>query len=317
VELAFLHNTNINFTGKRYFFFGVSIALALAGAVSLILRGGPNYGIDFSGGILIQMAFAKPVAMDEVRSALSTAGLADVELQSTMMGTHSSIVIRAKKSAMNQDEFSAKVKGIISQKFAGNELTIERKEYVGPAVGSHLFKQGMLALIFSFLGIIIYVAFRFNSGVWGTAGVMDIVHDVFVIFGIFSILNKEITLTVLAALLTVAGYSINDTIVVFDRIRENLRLLTKEPFGAIINKSVNQTLSRTIITSLTVFIVALALFFLGGEVLHDFAFAMLIGVVVGTYSSIYVSSSLVYEYEEWKKRRTAAMFAGSKRPGQR
>ena len=316
MELAFLHKTKIDFVAKRYLMFAISITLALAGVVSLIVRHGPNYGIDFSGGILIQMSFAKPVAMDEVRSALLTGGLADIELQSTMMGTHSSIVIRAKKSAMNQDELSAKVKAIMSQKFAGNELTVERKEFVGPAIGSHLFKQGMLALLFAFLGIVIYVAFRFNSGVWGVAGVMDIVHDVFVIFGIFSILNKEITLTVLAALLTVAGYSINDTIVVFDRIRENLRLLTKESFGNIINISVNQTLSRTIITSLTVFMVALVLFFLGGAVLHDFAFAMLIGVFVGTYSSIYVSSSLVYEWEERKRKRTAAMFAG-KKPGQR
>jgi len=315
VELSFLHNSNINFISKRYIFFTLSILLALAGAVSLVLRGGPNYGIDFSGGILIQMSFAKPVAMDEVRSALLAGGIQGIELQSTMMGTHSSIVIRAKKSLMNQDELSSKVKDIMTQKFSGNELTIERKEFVGPAVGSHLFKQGMLALIFSFLGIIIYVAFRFNSGVWGAAGVMDIVHDVFVIFGIFSILNKEITLTVLAALLTVAGYSINDTIVVFDRIRENMRLMTKETFGSIVTKSVNQTLSRTIITSLTVFMVGLGLFFLGGEVLHDFAFAMLIGVFVGTYSSIFVSSPLVYEWEEWKRRRTAEMF--QKRPGRK
>jgi preprotein translocase subunit SecF len=316
VELAFLHNTKIDFVSKRYLMFGISIALALAGAISLIVRGGPNYGIDFSGGTLIQMAFAKPVAMDEVRSSLSAAGLADIELQSTMMGNHSSIVLRTKKTKMNQDEITVKVTEALTQKFPGNALTIERKEYVGPAVGSQLFKQGMFALIFSFLGIIIYVAFRFNSGVWGTAGVMDIVHDVFVIFGIFSILNKEITLTVLAALLTVAGYSINDTIVVFDRIRENLRLRTKESFGSIINLSVNQTLSRTIITSLTVFMVGLVLFFLGGAVLHDFAFAMLIGVFVGTYSSIYVSSSLVYEWEERKRKRTAAMFSG-KRPAQK
>ncbi len=288
MELAFLHNTKIDFISKRYIFFAISIAIALAGAVSLVVRGGPNYGIDFAGGILIQMSFAKPVPMDEVRSALISGGLSDIELQSTMMGTHSSIVIRAKKSMMNQDELSNKVQAILNSKFAGNELTMERKEYVGPAVGSHLFKQGMLALIFSFLGIIVYVAFRFNSGIWGAAGVIGIMHDVFVIFGIFSILNKELTLTVLAALLTIAGYSINDTIVVFDRIRENLRLLTKESFGAVINKSVNQTLSRTIITSFTVFMVGLALFFLGGEVLHDFAFAMLIGVFVGTYSSVYV-----------------------------
>jgi preprotein translocase SecF subunit len=164
-----------------------------------------------------------------------------------------------------------------------------------------------MALIFSFLGIIIYVAFRFHSGIWGTAGVIGIMHDVFCVFGIFSILNKEITLTIIAALLTIAGYSINDTIVVFDRIRENLRLTPKDDFDTVINRSVNQTLSRTIITSLTVFLVGLALFFLGGEVIHDFAFAMLIGVVVGTYSSIYVCSPLVFEWEEYKKRRFARL----------
>jgi preprotein translocase subunit SecF len=316
VELAFLHNTKIDFIGKRYIFFALSIIIALAGAASLVLRGGPNYGIDFSGGVLIQMAFATPVDLEEVRSALNAGGITGIELQTSQLGMKSSIIIRAKKSILNQDELSAKVKELMKQKFPGNEFIIERTEYVGPAVGSQLFKQALLALIFSFAGIIVYVAFRFNSGVWGASGVIGIMHDVFVIFGIFSILNKEITLTIIAALLTIAGYSINDTIVVFDRIRENMRLLSKDTFANIINKSVNQTMSRTIITSLTVFMVALGLYFLGGEVLHDFAFALLLGVFVGTYSSIFVCSPLVYEWEEWKRHRTAAMFAG-KRSGQK
>jgi preprotein translocase subunit SecF len=233
-----------------------------------------------------------------------------------MSGAKSSMIIRAKKSALNQDELTAKIKELMAQKFPGNQLTIERTEYVGPAVGSQLFKQAMLALVFSFLGIIVYVAFRFHSGVWGASGVIGIMHDVFVIFGIFSILNKELTLTIVAALLTIAGYSINDTIVVFDRIRENMRLLAKDSFASVINTSINQTLSRTIITSLTVFLVALALYFLGGEVLHDFAFAMLLGVMIGTYSSIFVCSPLVYEWEESKRRRTAAMYA-DKRGGKK
>lgn len=308
MELSFLHNTNIDFIGKRRIFFVVSILLALAGVVSLIVRGGPNYGIDFAGGTLIQVAFDKSPEMKDLREAVDGAGVAGCELQSTQSGQHSAIIIRVKKQDMNQDQFSAKISEVMAQKFPDRKMIVERVEYVGPAVGQHLVKQAFWAIVCSFLGIIIYVALRFHSGIWGAAGVFGIVHDVFVIFGLFSIFNKEITLTVVAALLTIAGFSINDTIVVFDRIRENMRLMVKEDFGAIINKSVNQTLSRTIITSLTVFIVALALFFMGGEVLHDFAFAMLIGVFVGTYSSIYVCSPMVYEWEVFKRRRIAEQF---------
>lgn len=316
MELAFLHNTKIDFIGKRYIFYAISGFIILAGIASLVIKGGPNYGIDFSGGILIQMAFDKPVQMDEVRSALIAGGLDSIELQSSALGQKSSIIMRAKKSQLNQDELSAKVQSIMNQKFPGNQLTIERTEFVGPAIGRHLFKQALLALIFSFAGIIVYVAFRFHSGLWGAAGVIGIMHDVFIIVAIFSIFNKEMTLTIVAALLTIAGYSINDTIVIFDRMRENLRLLSKETFGNVINISINQTLSRTVITSLTVFIVTISLFFLGGEVLHDFAFALLVGLVAGSYSTVFICSPLVYEWEEWKRKRNAAMYAG-KRPGQK
>jgi len=311
VQFSFLHNTNINFIAKRYVFFAVSIIVALAGIVSLVLRGGPNYGIDFTGGVLMQVAFAQPVNMNDIRSALGSAGIQGLELQSAQSSSHTSIIVRAKQSSINQDQFAAQVSGILSQKFPGNQMTVERTEYVGPAVGKHLVQQAYYALIFSFIGIIIYVAFRFKSTIWGTAGVVGIVHDVFVIFGIFSLLNKEITLMIVTALLTIAGYSINDTIVVFDRIRENLRLHPKDDFGSVINMSINQTLSRTIITSVTVFIVAVSLFFMGGEVIHGFAFALLIGVFIGTYSSIYVCSPLVYEWHEYQKRRYAMMRGGA------
>jgi preprotein translocase subunit SecF len=315
VELKFLHGTNINFIAKRYIFFVISVILALAGAISLVVRGGPNYGIDFAGGILLQISADQNVNMDQIRSALDAGGLPGLELQSSQGGGKNSVIIRAKKSDLNQDQFSAKTMDILKQKFPQAQFSIERVEYVGPAVGQHLVSQAFMALIFSFLGIIIYVAFRFHSGIWGTAGVIGIMHDVFVIFGIFSLLNKEITLTIVAALLTIAGYSINDTIVVFDRIRENLRLAPKDDFGVVINRSVNQTLSRTIITSFTVFMVALALFFLGGEVIHDFAFALLIGVFVGTYSSIYVCSPLVFEWEVYKKKRFERMRGSVQKKG--
>jgi preprotein translocase SecF subunit len=301
VKLSFLHHTNIDFIGKRYFFFVLSVLIALAGLVSLVVHGGPNYGIDFSGGVLVQISSDKEVALDKLRNTLNLFGVEGVELQSSQ----NSIIVRAKKSEVTQDEFAVKISSAFNQNFPQVSYKIDRVEYVGPAVGRHLFKQAFLAMFFSMLGIIIYVALRFRSGIWGVAGVLGIAHDVFVIFGIFSLFNKEITLTVIAALLTIAGFSINDTIVVFDRIRENMRLSVKESFGAIINKSVNQTLSRTVITSLTVFIVSLTLFFVGGEVIHDFAFAMLVGVFVGTYSSIYVCSPLVYEWEMHKRNKTA------------
>jgi preprotein translocase subunit SecF len=301
VQFHFLHNTNIDFIGKRYIFFAVSATLAIIGLASLIIRGGPNYSIDFTGGILVEASCAQQVGLDDVRSALRAGGVEKLELQS--LGKD--IIIRAKQQDINQDEFSKKILLILRQKFPQNQIAINRTEYVGPAVGKHLAKQAFNALIFSFLGIIIYVAFRFHSSIWGVAGVFGIVHDVFVVFGLFSLFNLEINLTSIAAFLTIAGYSINDTIVVFDRLRENLRYITKEDFATVINRSVNQTLARTIITSLTVFMVALALFFLGGEVIHDFALAMLLGVVIGTYSSIYVCTPLVFEWEQYKRRRTA------------
>ncbi len=303
MQFSFLHNTNIKFISKRYIFFTISGLLALVGAVSLLTKG-PNFGIDFVGGTLMQVGFKQEVSMSQVRTALDSAGIKNVELQSSRDKTgKTSIIIRAKKSEMNQDEFAKKAGDAFTAKFPNNPYEKERIEYVGPAVGKHLSKQAFYALIFSFIGMIIYLGIRFRAGVWGVAGVIGIMHDVFVIYGIFSILGKEITLTVIAALMTIAGYSINDTVVVFDRIRENLKYLAKESLGNIMDKSINQTLARTIITSLTVFVVVVVLFFMGGEVLHDFAFAMILGVIIGTYSSIYVCSALVYEWEEGKKKR--------------
>ena len=312
MQFAFLHNTNIDFISKRYIFFAISGVLALIGAAALVVKG-PNFGIDFTGGILMQVGFAQQVSMSEVRSALESAGIKNIELQSSRDKTgKTSIIIRAKKSDMNQDEFAQKASDAFKVKFPGNSFVKERVEFVGPAVGKHLSKQAFNALIFSFIGMIIYIGIRFRAGVWGFAGVIGIMHDVFVIYGIFAIFQKEITLTVITALMTIAGYSINDTIVVFDRIRENMKYLSKESLASIMNKSINQTLARTIITSLTVFVVVVVLFFMGGEVLHDFAFAMIMGVIIGTYSSIYVCSSLVYEWEEGKKSRLKYAVAAAK-----
>ena len=301
--MELIKGTKIDFVGKRYIFFTVSGLLILAGIVSLVVRGGPNLGIDFTGGNLLQLSFDQPVQMDMVRQALGDAGFDKAEMQSSQ---GNNVIIRVKKSAVSESEFAKKAVNAVQVKYPRHVINIERAEYVGPTIGRHLFKQAAFALIFSMLGIIVYVAFRFHSGVWGAAGVVALCHDVFVVFGLFSIFDKEITLTIVAALLTLAGFSINDTIVIFDRMRENLKLMVKDSFAVVINKSVNQTLSRTVITSLTVFIVTIALFFFGGEVLHDFAFAMLIGVFIGSYSTIFVASPMVYEWEEYKKRRAIA-----------
>ncbi|MCB4792508.1 MAG: protein translocase subunit SecF [Elusimicrobia bacterium] len=297
--MELLKKTNVDFVGKRYFFYGVSGFFILLGIVSIILRGGPNYGIDFVGGLLIQIGFDKPVEMVALRSTLNEAGITGTELQSS----GNSVILRVKHQNIDSDAFAAKVIDVLSQKYMEFKPVIERKEFVGPTVGRHLAKQAYLAVVFSMLGIIVYVAFRFHSGLWGTAGVVALFHDVFITFGLFSVLNKEITVTVVAALLTLAGYSINDTIVIFDRIRDNLRFYTKETFYKILNDSINQTLSRTVITSFTVFIVVIGLFLFGGEVIHDFAFALLIGVIIGSYSTIFIASPLIYEWEIFKKKR--------------
>jgi preprotein translocase subunit SecF len=307
VEL--LTKTNIDFIGKRYFFFGVTGILILMGIVSLIVRGGPNYGIDFTGGLLLQVGFNRPMDMVGFRSTLDAAGITGCELQSS----GDSVIVRIKQKDLNADAFASKVMQAMNQKYSDLKPIVERKEFVGPAVGKHLRQQALLAITFSLLGIIVYVAFRFNSGVWGVAGVFALFHDVFIVFGLFSVFNKEVTLTVITALLTLAGYSMNDTIVVYDRIRDNLKLYNKKTLYEILNDSINQTLSRTVITSVTVFIVVLGLFLFGGEVIHDFSFALLMGVVVGTYSSIYVASPMIYEWEEYKKRRAAKFMPVRKR----
>lgn len=302
--MQLIPKTNFNFIKWRYLFFSISIALILAGVVSLILKGGPNYGIDFKGGTLLHLSFDQAVNMDDIRSSMVSGGISGIELQSSQ---NNSVIIRTKKMDISEEQFVGKIMAVLKEKFPQRTINVLRVEYVGPAVGRHLINQASMGVILSLLGIIIYVAWRFKSVIWGTAGVIALAHDVFVVFGIFSIMNKEITLTIVAALLTLAGYSINDTIVIFDRIRENLKLLSKKEFGEIINDSVNQTISRSLITSLTVFFVVLVLYLLGGEVIHDFAFAMLVGVVVGSYSTIYVASPMIYEWELYKKRRLARL----------
>ncbi len=292
--------TNFDFVGARHWAYAASLFLVGAGIVSLVVKGGPKLGIDFKGGNLVQMAFAKDIPTQELRSVLTAAGHPDAELQA--ITGRSSFIIRVpiSKTSVSVDSISRELQSVILEKYPGSEPVIERAEFVGPAVGRALAEQAFSASLWACVLIIAYVAFRFRSTLWGVCSILAMVHDVLSIIGIFSLLDKEITVTVVAGILTLAGYSMNDTIVIYDRMRENLRLSRKETLREIINRSINETLSRTIMTSLTVALTLMVLFFFGGEVIHDFAFAMLWGVFVGSYSTIFVAAPIIYE---WQARR--------------
>jgi preprotein translocase subunit SecF len=323
--LNLIPKTNIDFIGKRYVFFAISGALILSGLASLVMKKGPKWGLDFTGGTLIEVQFKNPLKLEEVRNALNSKNAPSSEIQSVsgknvfIIRTQSRKAAEAPQSAYGTtassgtvaastaaasaekkqgDNEAREIQAALQQTFPDNPLTVLRREYVGPTVGKHLMRETALAFGLTFLGIIIYVAFRFHSGVWGAAGVIALVHDVFATIGIFSITDKEITVTIVAALLTIAGYSINDTIVIFDFMRERMRMRKAESFAETINQSLNLTLSRTIITNLTVFMVVSVLYFFGGDVIHDFAFAMVFGAIVGTYSSIAVAAPIIYEWQQ-------------------
>ncbi|RTZ74553.1 MAG: protein translocase subunit SecF [Gammaproteobacteria bacterium] len=278
---------NIDFMGQRklaMFFSGALIVIALT---SLLLRG-LSFGIDFTGGTLIEVGYEQPVELDAVRKVLAENGFEDAQVQ--QFGTPRDLLIRlAPREGVKSSELSDKVFAALKQAAEG-KLELRRVEFVGPQVGDELTEDGALAVLVALMAILMYVAVRFEWR-FAVGSVAALVHDVIITLGFFSVTQLEFDLTVLAAVLAVIGYSLNDTIVVFDRIRENFRKIRKGDSEQIINTSLNQTLSRTLITSLTTLIVLLALFFLGGEIIHNFSLALILGIVVGTYSSIYVAST--------------------------
>ena len=297
--MEFFKAPNFDYLKYRHFFFGLSGFLALITVGSLIVHRGPNLSIDFTGGTLIQGFFQKPVPLEDVRRALGQGGLGSPELQSVV--DRNAVIIRFKAKEAAQEDLGTRVTSALAKVFADNPFQVERVEFVGPVVGKHLVKQALFAFFFSMLGIVVYVAFRFKNWIWGFSGVFALVHDVFITLGFLSVTKKEVSITVIAALLTLAGYSINDTIVIFDRIRENVRSRRKEGLDVLINRSLNETLSRTIITSLTVFMVLLSLLFFGGQVIRDFSLALTFGVVVGSYSTVFIATPMVYV---WQMRRS-------------
>jgi preprotein translocase subunit SecF len=310
--MRFFQNTNINFIGKRKTAFIISLALILVGIVSLVINGGPKYGIDFNGGLQLELDLtpvaegASEVDTQALRDLLEENGINGTEIQNISSSTGRSLVLI---KAQSEENIGQRIIEIVKANFPqniDNERLVRLQDEVGPRIGSELREKAIMAIIWALLGIIIYIWWRFEFS-FGIAAVIALFHDVMITVGVFSIMGFEINLPVVAALLTIVGYSLNDTIVVFDRIREDLKLYRRETYGNVINHSINETLSRTIITSLTTFLVVLSLYLFGGTVIHDFAFALLIGVVVGTYSSIFVASPLLVEYfNNQQKRQTAS-----------
>jgi len=290
--IELIKNPNINFLGKRYIAFAFSGILSILGIIAIIhiSTGKANLGIDFAGGTAIQLKFEKPVALHAIRLALENGGLRDFDLQD--LPAVNKILIKMKKGEHQLGQASETITGILSQKFPDNKYVVDSTTEIGPKVGGKLRADAGKAIAVAVIGILIYVAFRFQFK-FGVGATIATFHDVLAVLGLFYIMGREINLILVTALLTIAGYSLTDTVVVFDRIRENLKLKQREKVETVMNSSINEVLSRTIITSTTVLFTSIALFSFGGEVLHDFSLAMIMGVIVGTYSSIFVAGPIV------------------------
>lgn len=284
--------TNIDFMGRRKIALGISGVLGLLGIIAVIqiAMGAANLGIDFAGGTAVQLKFNKPLSIESARTVLGKHGLGDAELQEFTQDNK--LLIRVKTETTIEEAISEKIIQVFRDEFKGHDFEIDSSTSIGPTIGQKLQKDAMVAVVLSLIGIILYIAARFEIR-FGVAAAIATFHDVLAVLGIYYVLNVEITLLVVTALLTLAGYSLTDTVIVFDRIRENLRQRRRQTTETIINNGINQVLSRTLITTLTVVLVLGPLTVFGGEVLHDFSLALLLGVIIGTYSSVFVASPLL------------------------
>ena len=296
--LEILHGVNVDWMRKRHIAYWVSGICVAISIISLIAHGGPRYGVDFTGGTLIELAITPPPAIDDLRDSVDRAGFAGSEIQ--RLDKPNQFLIRLGTNERVKDPAPI-VRNAVQAAHPGSAIEVLRVESVGPRVGDELRSNAIKAVFLALGLILVYVAFRYDWR-YSLGAVVALFHDVFISLGAVSLTNREVTLTVVAAFLTIAGFSINDTIVVFDRIRERKQSLRRDTPEKIMNVAINETLSRTVITSLTVALTVLALFFLGGEVIHDFSFAMLVGVVFGTYSSVFVASALALETQLYLER---------------
>ena len=399
--MRFFESINVDWIAKKNLFIGISVALMVASVVSLVVKGGPRYGVDFSGGTLVYVKFKENPPLDAVREALKQRGLGESTIQRFGAESDREVIISLDQSftasgseldqgqsniadtlnlsfrpadaaakldlnnlgaarletalasipelaqamqkpgqsaAMaspvalakalidyrnshgglfrNFDELktlgiSEEVLSQLRSRFYMGEFAVIKTEIVGPKVGKALQRQAISATLYALGGMLVYIGWRFKGAVYGTAAMLAVFHDVLITVGFFSFFDKEISLTVIAALLTLVGYSTNDTIVIFDRIRENLKLLRREPLVSVVNKSINQTLSRTILTSGLTFVTVVSLYLFGGEVINGFAFAMVIGIIIGSYSTIAVASTLVVMWYDYKGKKKSLAKAAS------
>jgi preprotein translocase subunit SecF len=288
-------NTNFDFIRFSKTAVFISLSLILIAILSVAYHGGLNYGVDFVGGTVVHVKFTQPTSIADIRQALATTDIANMTVQDFGQGG-SEFLIRMPVIEAGAEDISTKVQKGLVGKFGEQAFEVRRVETVGPKVGKDLRQKAILAVLFSTIMMGVYIAFRFEPR-FGLGAATALLHDVIITAGALSLLNYEFDLTTVAALLTVVGFSVNDTVIVCDRIRENMRKMRREGLASIINKSINETLSRTIITTGTAVLVVIALFLLGGEVIHGFAFALLVGFIIGTYSSIYVASPIVLWFE--------------------
>jgi len=286
--------THYNFVAMMKMAVTASIVYILIGIGSMFWHGGLNFGIDFAGGTLIQIRFGGETSVDKLRQVFKSIGLENSIIQ--QFGPKE-MVVRTAATNVDLKGLSGQVENALRATYGQGAYEIRRVESVGPKVGRDLTRKALLAITFSWIGILVYVGFRFEFR-YALGGIIALIHDILVTVGTLSLLNKEFDLNIVAALLTIIGYSINDTIVIFDRIRENTRKNMRMSLMDVINLSVNQTLSRTILTSFTVLMVLLVLFFFGGGVIHDFAFTLLVGCIAGVYSTVFIASPIVLVFEK-------------------
>jgi preprotein translocase subunit SecF len=318
--MHFFRKTQIDFIGKRRTWYYVSTIVTMAGIVWALFRG-VEYGIDFAGGTEVQLQFQKNVGIEEVRGALDKAAIRGAEVK-YYGKDESGVLIRVREGAQGAEAGAAATKQVLSAIATGfptNKSELMQEQHIGPKIGAELRQKAFLAVFFTCVVILIYLAFRFRF-VYGLGAVIAIVHDVLVAFafavicnGIWPWLNLEMNSTLLAAFLTIVGFSVNDTVIIFDRIREDQKKYKGQTLKEIMNRAINETLPRTIITSGTVFLTLLVLFIWGGEVLRGFAFTMLIGVITGTYSSIFVASAIAFDWLERDKGKTSRVTVGARK----
>jgi preprotein translocase subunit SecF len=308
VEL--FRGTHIDWLGKKWFFLGFSLIFSVAGVLSMLFWHGIPLGVDFRGGTQVTVRFDAAPNDDHIRAALEQAGIRDSRSQriSDPSGTSANeevISLPEQKNEATEDQGRAAIERALTANYHDSGFAVQKVDIVGPTAGKQLQKQAWFATGYSLVGMLIYLWFRFEL-IYGVAAVVAVFHDTLITVGAFSLANKEIDLTVIAAILTLIGYSMNDTIVVFDRIRENLAVSRRESLSDVVNRSINQTLSRTVLTSGLTFLTVLSLFLFGGAVLHGFSFALVVGILIGTYSSIAVAAPMLVAYQDWRAARGKA-----------